>query len=355
MRRLLVALWLPAILSAQSQAGKAVFESAGCARCHSIENRGGALGPDLTEIGLKRTAESLRLSITDPDAEIYREYLTAVVTTKTGQQTEGIVLNEDDLSVQVRDAAGNLRSFLKDNLKEIRREERSLMPSYASKFSTAELASLVNYLRSLRGETQETSPVRRPGPLTTTTEWITRANRDSQERPDTLLDALGIRPGSTVADLGAGAGYFTWRLARRVGPQGKVIAVDIQQPMLDRIAIEMKMRNLTNVDLVLGEPGNPRLPERALDLVLMANSYHEFSEPEAMLAAVRRCLKPDGRVVVIEYAAENDDDPVAGLYTMSLPQIRSEIEPAGFELDRVLDFLPMQHGLIFTLTERNRD
>jgi ubiquinone/menaquinone biosynthesis C-methylase UbiE len=85
-----------------------------------------------------------------------------------------------------------------------------------------------------------------------------------------------------------------------------------------------------------------------VDLVLIANAYHEFSQPETMLAAVHRCLKPNGRVVVIEYAEENDEGPVSGLYTMSLSAIRSEIEPTGFQLDRVLDLLPMQHGLIFT-------
>ena len=92
-----------------------------------------------------------------------------------------------------------------------------------------------------------------------------------------------------------------------------------------------------------------------MDLVLIANAYHEFSQPEAMMAAVRRCLEPNGRVVVIEYAEENTDDPVAGLYTMTFPEIRSEIEAAGFQLDRVLDFLPMQHGLIFTQRRTNPD
>jgi putative heme-binding domain-containing protein len=342
------ALW-PAILAAQSTAGKAIFEGkGGCLRCHSIQNRGGALGPDLSEIGLKRTPESLRISITDPDAEIYREYLTVVITTKQGQPIEGIALNEDDLSIQLRDTAGNLRAFLKENLRNVRREERSLMPSYASKLSASEVDSLVQYLHGLRGAVETTPRTRKPGPLTTTTTWLTRANRDAQERPEMLLDSLRISPGTTVVDLGAGTGYFTWRLARRVGPRGRVIAVDIQQAMLDRIAIDLKKRNLTNVEVVLGDAGNPRLPAREVDLVLIANSYHEFSQPEAMLAAVRQCLKPNGRVVVIEYAEENDEDPVAGLYTMSLEEIRSEIEPAGFQLERLLDFLPMQHGLIFT-------
>jgi ubiquinone/menaquinone biosynthesis C-methylase UbiE len=133
-----------------------------------------------------------------------------------------------------------------------------------------------------------------------------------------------------------------------VGLRGKVIAVDIQQKMLDLVTLEVKKRGLTNVAVVLGTERDPELPAAAVDLVLIANAYHQFSEPEAMMAAVRRCLKPHGRVVVIEYAEENTDDPVAGLFTMTLPEIRSEIEAAGFQLERILDFLPMQHGLIFT-------
>src|SRR5450432_47843 len=353
------ALWaLPTALFGQASAGKSIFGGkGGCIGCHSIAGRGGSLGPDLSEIGLKRSDESLRLSITDPNAEISREYLTVVVVTKLGQRTEGIGLNEDDVSIQLRDPEGNPRSFLKTSLTEVRREERSLMPSYATTLSASEIDSLVEYLRSLRGSVEalpRTSPrIRKVGPLTRNTDWLTRANRDAQERPEMLMDSLQISPGATVVDLGAGSGYFTWRLAQRVGPRGKVMAVDIQQNMLDLVAKDGTQRSLSNVAVVLGGERDPRLPEGAVDLVFIANAYHEFSQPEAMMAAVRRCLKPHGRVVVIEYAEENTDDPVAGLYTMSLPEMRSEIEAAGFQLQRVLDFLPMQHGLIFTKGPEN--
>jgi putative heme-binding domain-containing protein len=336
-------------LEAQTTGGKAIFEGkGGCVRCHSIHKRGGGLGPDLTEIGLQRSSASLRTSIVDPNAEIFREYLTVVITIAKGDQIEGVVLNEDDVSIQIRDAAGNPRSFLKQNLKDVHREERSLMPSYSGTLSATEINELVEYLRSLKGSSERAPRTRQPGPLTTKTDWLTRANRDSQERPELLLDSLGILPGFTVVDWGAGTGYFTWRLARRVGDHGKVIAVDIQRSMLDRIATTIHERGLGNIELVLGTPSGPRLPERSADLVLIANAYHEFSEPEAMMSAVGRCLKPNGRVVVVEYADEKDDDPVAGLYTMTLPQLRSEIEALGWKLDRVLDFLPMQHALIFT-------
>lgn len=340
--------------AAGSESGRAIFEGkGGCLRCHSIASRGGSLGPDLTEIGIRLTPASLRLSITNPDAEIRREYLTVVVTTSEGREIEGIALNEDDISIQLRDAEGNPRSFLKQNLKRVRREQRSLMPRYAGRLSTEEIDSLVVYLRSLRGS-MEAPPAsgqqRRPAPLTTDTKWLTRANRDAQERPDMLLDSLSIPKGATVVDLGAGAGYFTWRLAARVGPSGKVIAVDIQPRMLDLIAQDVHNRRLSNVELRQGTDRDPRLPDGAADLVLIANAYHEFTEPQAMMAGVRRSLKPEGRLVVIEYAEEKDEDPVAGLATMRLADLRSEIESEGFQLDLILDFLPFQHGLVFTAT-----
>jgi putative heme-binding domain-containing protein len=342
-----VVLWITT-LAGQTDSGRAIFEGkGGCVRCHSIGGRGGSLGPDLTGIGLKRTPQSLRESITDPNAEINREYLTVVITTKLGKRIEGIGLNEDDLSIQLRDVEGNPRSFLKENLRDLQREQRSLMPSYLAKLAPSEIDSLVAYLHSLRGSVETGPATRKPGPITTTIERLTRANRDAQERPEMLLDSLRIPPGATVADLGAGTGYFTWRLAQRVGPHGRVVAVDIQPAMLSHVRREVRSRALTNVQVVLGSESDPGLPD-GVDLVLIANAYHEFSQPEAMLAAVRRCLKSSGRLVVIEFAEEHDEDPVAGLYTMTLAQLRSEIEPAGFQLERVLDFLPMQHGLIFS-------
>jgi ubiquinone/menaquinone biosynthesis C-methylase UbiE len=107
-------------------------------------------------------------------------------------------------------------------------------------------------------------------------------------------------------------------------------------------------RNLTNVRLVLGTEADPKLSASIADLVLIANAYHEFSHPAEVMDAVHRALKPNGRVVVLEYAEEKaDDDPVAGLYRMRLTQLRAEIESQDFQLDRILDFLPMQHGLVF--------
>src|SRR4029453_17298548 len=140
---------------------------------------------------------------------------------------------------------------------------------------------------------------------------------------------------ATVADVGAGAGYFTWRLAQRVGAKGKVFAVEIQPRMLALIKQDLERRNIANVELVLGEERDPHLPGEALDLVLLANAYHEFSEPEAMMAAIRRALKPNGRVVVLEYRKEDAYTPLEEPHKMTLNDVRSEIESMGFETEQV--------------------
>ena len=124
----------PGVLSAAGNpaAGKALFEGkGGCLNCHALDGQGGSLGPELDKIGLMRAPETLRLALVDPNAEVFKEYLTVVVVTKRGQTIQGIVLNEDDLSIQIRDIEGNPRSFLKDDLRSVRRENRSLMPSFA--------------------------------------------------------------------------------------------------------------------------------------------------------------------------------------------------------------------------------
>ncbi len=127
------------------------------------------------------------------------------------------------------------------------------------------------------------------------------------------------------------------------------MAIDIQQKMLDLAAKTATAHTIANVEYVLAGETDPKLPDRSLDMVFIGHSYHEFAEPEAIMAAVKRSLKPDGRLVVVEYAKENPDAPASTLHKMSFDELRAEIEPMGFELDRILDFLPVQHGLIFTV------
>jgi ubiquinone/menaquinone biosynthesis C-methylase UbiE len=217
--------------------------------------------------------------------------------------------------------------------------------------SAADVDHLVAYLRTLRKmwAIEPGERTRDIAPATENAPFFNRAERDAEERPDLLLSALEIRPGSTVADLGSGTGYFTWRLAERVGPTGKVLAVDIQQEMLDRTKAAVAAHLANNVDYVLATPNNPGLPEKALDLVFIAYAYHEFADPERVMEAVRRSLKPGGRVVVLEYAKESNIAPASPLHKMSFEELRREIEPMGFAIDRLLDFLPVQHGVVFTV------
>lgn len=340
----------PARVTGDAVIGKTLFEIKGsCLTCHSIDKRGGSLGPDLSWIGILRTPESLRRALTDPNTQISRQYFTVVVETRDGQRIEGLALNEDDLSIQIRDTRGELRSFLKSDLKDLRREDRSLMPSYGLKLSAGEIDHLVAYLRTLRTmwPIEPGERTRDIAPASENVDFFNRPERDADERPDELVKALEIPAGATVADIGSGTGYFTWRLAQQVGANGKVIAVDIQKQMLDLTAAAVKQRKFTNVEYMLATDSDPRLPENSLDMAFIAYAYHEFSEPEVFTAALRRALKPGGRLVILEYAKESNLAPAAPLHRMSFEEIRREIEPMGFVIDRLLDFLPMQHGVIF--------
>jgi ubiquinone/menaquinone biosynthesis C-methylase UbiE len=179
--------------------------------------------------------------------------------------------------------------------------------------------------------------------------WLVRPEREQEERPDAALDAIGVAKGSTVADIGAGVGYMTWRLAGRVGPTGKVYANDIQPEMLRQLRRNMEQRHLTNVEPVLGAIDDPKLPPRAVDLVLMVDVYHEFSEPQAMLRRVRESLRPGGRLVLLEYRGEDPAVPIRPEHKMTVDQVKAEFEPEGFRLERVSEVLPRQHILIFTV------
>ena len=177
--------------------------------------------------------------------------------------------------------------------------------------------------------------------------WLVRPEREAEEAPDRALDALKIQPGETAADIGAGAGYFTWRLAARVGPAGKVYAVDIQPRMLELLERNVKARGHSNVVTVLGAEDDPRLPDGAVDLALMVDVYHEFSQPKKMLERIRRALRPGGRMVLLEYRKEDPDVPIRLEHKMTVREVRAEIEPEGFRFERVIDSLPRQHILIF--------
>ena len=169
-----------------------------------------------------------------------------------------------------------------------------------------------------------------------------------EEDPDLAMRLIRVQRGSTVADLGAGSGYFTIRLARAVGAMGKVYAVDIQQGMLDLLQGAVTKAKLTNVTPVLGAVDDPRLPAQSLDLVLMVDVYHELARPQVTLGHLKEALKPGGRLVLLEYRAEDPDVPIRPEHKMTKAQVKQEVEHEGFKQSRVLDDLPRQHVIIFT-------
>jgi ubiquinone/menaquinone biosynthesis C-methylase UbiE len=179
-------------------------------------------------------------------------------------------------------------------------------------------------------------------------EWLERSEREIEEEPDKALDALGTLTGATVADVGAGSGYFTVRLAARVGPKGRVYANDLQPEMLKMLGARLARERIANVTLVPGAVDNPRLPAASIDLVLMVDVYHEFSEPQKMLRAIRTALKPAGRLVLLEYRKEDPDVPIRFEHKMSVQEAKVELEAEGFRLSKVDGRLPRQHILIFS-------
>ena len=178
--------------------------------------------------------------------------------------------------------------------------------------------------------------------------WLERSEREREEDPDLAIRLLKIQKGWAVADVGAGSGYITTRLARAVGPMGKVYANDIQPGMLDLLQKNVAKAKLNNVIPVLGGIDDPKLPAGAIDLAIMVDVYHEFSQPQKMLQHLREALKPDGRLVLLEYRAEDPDVPILREHKMSKGQVRQELEHEGFKQSRVFDDLPWQHLFIFT-------
>lgn len=174
--------------------------------------------------------------------------------------------------------------------------------------------------------------------------WLERSQREREERTDLLITALGLNPGDAVADIGAGTGYFVFRMSPLV-PQGKVFAVDIQPEMLDIISSRMD-ESSRNIVPVLGNNLDVRLPSGTVDLILLVDAYHEFSHPREMGLAMVRALKPGGRIALVEYRAEDPTVPIKPLHKMSEAQAIREMEALGLRWLETLSILPRQH-LIF--------
>ena len=180
-------------------------------------------------------------------------------------------------------------------------------------------------------------------------DWLERPEREDEEQPSKAIRALGIKPGEVVADVGAGSGYYTVRLAKQVGPIGRVFATDIQPEMLSLLKKRLSRERLDNVELVLATEVNPRLPEGQIDLILMVDVYHELARPQQVLRKLRAALKPDGRLVLIEFRKESSWVPIREEHKMSVKEARMELEAEGYRFDRVIDVLPWQHILVFRL------
>ena len=179
-------------------------------------------------------------------------------------------------------------------------------------------------------------------------DWLERGEREDEEAPDVALNVLKIPKGASVADIGAGSGFVTVKLSKRVGPTGRVFANDIQPQMLQMLGTRLARQKITNVTLVQGTVDDPRLEPASVDLELMIDVYHELSQPQAMLRHLREALKPGGRLVLLEYRKEDPAIPIRLDHKMTVAEAKMEVEAEGYTLSKVDEVLPRQHILIFT-------
>ena len=185
-------------------------------------------------------------------------------------------------------------------------------------------------------------------------DWLERPEREREEQPNKLLDALKLKEDDIVADIGAGSGYLTFRIAKRVG-KGKVLAVDIQPEMLDIIRKRMKEKKVANVEPIQGTETDPKLPANSVDLILMVDVYHEFSFPFEMTEAMVRSLKTGGRIVFVEYRKEDPKVYIKLVHKMYEKQVIKEMEPHPLRWLKTLDVLPSQHIIIFEKVDKKAD
>jgi arsenite methyltransferase len=171
-------------------------------------------------------------------------------------------------------------------------------------------------------------------------------SRDDWQRPDKVIQSLQIRPGDSIADLGAGSGYFTFRLVHATGPTGKVYAVDIDKDMAALLAKKAKDLGAHNVEIILAKPDDSLLPESSVDLIFTSNTFHHIENRVAYFTALRKALRPNGRLAIIEFDQRSWFSWLGHHYTPS-EIIKREMEQAGFRLTRDFDFLDRQSFLLF--------
>lgn len=180
--------------------------------------------------------------------------------------------------------------------------------------------------------------------------WLIRHKRDKEESTLRMREELKLKPGMTVCDMGSGNGYHTLPMAEAVGKEGKVFAVEVQPEMIEMLKKRAEAKGITNIVSVIGEAYDPMLPEGSCDMILLVDVYHEFSHPEPMLSGMRKALKPDGVIVMVEFRAEDDSVPIKPEHKMTKAQINKELTSNGFKLVREFDELPWQHMMFFGKT-----
>lgn len=181
--------------------------------------------------------------------------------------------------------------------------------------------------------------------------WLERPAREREERTDLLLAAIAPTEGETIADIGAGTGYFSIPLAQAVAPTGRVLAVDIQPEMLALLRRAARNAGVDNIEPVLASKADPRLPAGTVDKVLLVDAYHEFSHPLEVMQGIRAALAPGGRVYLVEYRGEDPAVPIKALHKMTAAQAIAELAAAGLAWERTLNVLPQQHILVFRRAE----
>lgn len=182
--------------------------------------------------------------------------------------------------------------------------------------------------------------------------WLVRESREREEECSKLIKCLNLKPGMVVCDMGCGNGFYTLKIAPLIGETGKVLAVEIQQEMLDLLNKRAAGSKLNNVEPILGTVSDPKLPEGKVDLILCVDVYHEFDHPVEMLAAMRKSLAPKGRIALVEFRAEDPKVPIKELHKMSKKQILKEFPANGFKLVEEFDKLPWQHVMFFEKNEK---
>ena len=177
--------------------------------------------------------------------------------------------------------------------------------------------------------------------------WLERPSREREERTDLLIQNMGLKDTDSVVDLGAGTGYFSFPIAQQLSA-GKVLAIDIEPEMLKRIEQRKTVSGIQNIETVLASKTNPNIPADSVDVVLLVDAYHEFSQPLEVMAAVSRGLKPGGRVILVEYRGEDRKVPIKRLHKMTQQQAKKELNAVGLRWQRTDQYLPQQHVMVFT-------